>query len=233
MNDKPRVPPSLSSVQTHLDRLYVEAGGPAQIDAGFHRPSFDGASEEFKKKVDKSSFKSACDAFDWRTIEPILLKYCDDRNAIYRHWPWAALAADRYATERKLRKVNRQLAKPSPKKVEVMLDDIAKSATSLHRAMSAFIALSEDLHDPSSPWRQGHLRFIDQQLEQAAAGISVNHVLDDDDALAVSFVNRQEFLRLIEAVRVAAQKGKNNLCESSLSAPRGSRKTPRYTSLYV
>jgi hypothetical protein len=71
MNDKLRIPPSLSSAQTHLDRLYIEAGGPAKISAGFHRPSFKDAPEEFERKVEKSFFKGACDEFDRTVIEPI------------------------------------------------------------------------------------------------------------------------------------------------------------------
>ena len=131
MNDKLRVPPSLSSVQTDLDRLYVEADGPAQIDSGLHRPSFEGAPEELKRKLDKPFFKRACDEFGRKTLEPILSNFCNDRVATYRHWPWAAVAARRYATERKLRKAGRQLAEPSPKKVEAMLDNAPRINNSL------------------------------------------------------------------------------------------------------
>jgi hypothetical protein len=221
MNDKLRVPPSLSSVQTDLDRLYVEADGPAQIDSGLHRPSFEGAPEEIKRKLDKPFFKRACDEFGRKTLEPILSNFCNDRVATYRHWPWAAVAAHRYATERKPRKAGRQLAEPSPKKVEAMLDNIGASATSLHKAMSAFIALSEGLHDPSSPWRRGHVAFIDQQLEEAAAGFSAGRAHDEDDDLALSFIGRQEFLKRVEAVRVAAQKGKRQLVRKLLKRSKG------------
>jgi hypothetical protein len=196
-------PPSLNSAPTELDKLY-EDGGPAKV-AG--------------EPLDKRKFKSACDEYPLQRIAPLLRPFCQEEQAIRRHWPWAAFALSRYLFEIKER--GQYSDERSPKEWKELLQAIAEGAQQLATNLAEVQAAAHRLADPSALLRRAHIAWFEELFARAAAGRADSTEADDDSQIVMDHFAKQAFLRLLVDVERSAKSAVKNLDSSLLTRKRG------------
>jgi hypothetical protein len=190
-------------VPTELDKLY-EDGGPANL-----------ASE----LPDKRKFKSACDEYPLQRIAPLLRPFCEEEQAIRRHWPWAAFALSRYLFEIKER--NQYIDERSPKEWKELFQAIAKGSQELATNLAEVQAAAHRLADPSARLRRAHIAWFDELFARAAAGRADSTEADDDSQIVMNHFAKQAFLGLLVDIERSAKSAIKSLDPSPLKRKRG------------
>jgi hypothetical protein len=211
----PGFPPSLSRIPTELDRLYADFGGPTQL----------------MQNTDKSMFVRPCNEFPLHIVDAVLSPYCKDNQKRCRCWPWVAFAVDQYRFEREVRRS--QVPEPQPKQVASILDKISTSANSLAGALAEFEDLANRLSDPSAPFRRPYLAYLDQLIEEAAAGLFSDKEIEDKTSLALAHFRKSDFLDRVVAVEAIAREAKEKLDVKALNRPKGQMRDPALFNLVV
>src|SRR5262249_2937179 len=135
--------PHFPLFKTEYDHLCEDLGGPADLG----RSGLD------------NDLRSACGAYPLRRILPVLIEFKPDDVDARRHWPWAALALALFVSAQKERTKNAD--EPTPKDLEALLLEIARSARALNSRLNHLQNLSERVKDRTAPYRRAHLAWFD------------------------------------------------------------------------
>jgi hypothetical protein len=182
-----RLPPRL---ETDLDRVYSELGGPAPL-----------------RDVHRSAFSGPCQEFSWKVVELVLCTFQKDRDTARKHWPWAAFALDQYQFER--REKEKYSSELTPAEVVDLVGGISNSARELADRLAQLQEHANRIEDPAAKFRRGHLAYLDQLIAQAAAGHMATTVNDDPEhMLRVSFAEMDFIRRLVDVETVANEGAK-------------------------
>jgi hypothetical protein len=179
-----RLPPRL---ETDLDRVYSELGGPAPL-----------------RDARRSAFSGPCQKFSWGLVQPILCKFQNDRDISRKHWPWAAFALDQYEFERQERGKYSREPELTPAEVVGLIQGISNSARELADGLARLQEHANRTEDPLAKSRRAHLAYLDQFIAQAAAGQMATTVNDDPEHMLRIFSEKKAFIRRVVDVEIAA-----------------------------
>jgi hypothetical protein len=192
----PRLPPR---IRTEYDRLCEDLGGPADIGV-----------EIGPAGVGLAPY---CSEYPSSRVLPVLLQFQQDDTLARRHWPWAAFAISHYKYD--TNEWAKYSDEPTPKEIGDLLSAIEKSARGLHSGLYRLRLLSDRQRDPTSPYRRGHLRWLDAVISQAAAGLSLDDVSEQHllfvDSAKAAFLER--LMQIASTVKDTSQRLDRTLLE--------------------
>jgi hypothetical protein len=196
--------PDFITLKTEYDRLCREQGGPVDLDSRSSR-------------AHKTSLSRACNTYPSQLVLPILVEYRpDDENFARRHWPWAALAIDLYVSEQK-----EYADEPTPKEIEELLSQIAQLAKTLREQLNRLQELSYRGSNPTSPFRRGHLAWLDTFISQGIAGILSNDVASNPNLQERLLAARLEFIKTLAILDATARSASARVDRKLLNRERG------------
>jgi hypothetical protein len=196
--DERELPRELPSIKSEYQK-FCETDGPVELLG-------------FPKKV--RAYRACCRDFPQARIIPIIDRWQKDAAIGRRHWLAMALVVANYKFARE--EFDRIGKAPSPAEISQLLSRIAAAAEELTSSLNKLQELSFQISDGSSPKAIGHLRWIDQYLAQAAAGVYLSEVNETPEIIATVQTDRTIFVQRIIGIHAASSLAARKLLDVEL-----------------
>ena len=167
--------------------------------------------------------------FPLSAVEPVYRAYLEDHVDGRLYWPWIALTASEYRSERKYRSTRRD--EPKPSEVLALLGDVEATSQRLMELILRVEELAFRLEEAEHPARRSHLRWVyDLLLKYLQRAREITR--DDWESRAKPLAFKETFVLELVALQMAAAEARRSVDLKSLKRPKPQRDPALYNLIW-